>query len=209
MCDSLVFTLKGNYYMLGTGNRETDCNAEPNQLCENLTIQNQLNNIPITHIGDYAFRFRNRLKFIYIPNTIIFLGYDCFGYIYTLENVIFEERSNTSLVFDQGVFYRTNMTSIRLPNKILSEHDYVFSLSKIKNVIYCGMNNVYGSWFLEMSPPIIYVHPLYPYMNFANVTNLVFSKVCEVNVKCNCPSMNYPSCSFYRISILLNVIIIS
>lgn len=207
MCDNLVYTLKDTYYMLGTGELGKALNADPTKLCVNLRIPYSFNQIPITHVGDSAFTYHPRLKTIYFPSTIIYLGYDCFGYIPNLESATFEERNDTALTFGQGVFAKTKMKIIRLPSKIASSSWHVFMESKIEKVIYCGMAKINGVWFTGSSAPIIYVHPLYPYDSFANYSNLVFTDECGIFMKCFLPSARHVPISFFRLSIPLLVII--
>ena len=95
----------GTNYMLGTGVAGNNHNADPDNTCENLIIKYEIGNIPVTHVGVNAFTAHSCLRTVYIPNTIVYLGFDCFGYIPTLKTVIFEERYSTSLEFDQGVFF--------------------------------------------------------------------------------------------------------
>lgn len=193
--------------MLGTGIRGDKHNADPNLLCENLIIPYKKDGILIKQVGDSAFRYHTRLKTLYIPNTIEYLGYDCFGYIPSLESTIFEERSNTALIFGQGIFAGFNIKIVRLPSIILSVDPHVFGWSNIEKIIYCGMDFVNASWFSDIRPPLIYVHSLYPYDSFGRDSNLTFTNECGVYMKRVYYSMPHMSCLFIRIPFSMQLII--
>ncbi|EAX94757.1 hypothetical protein TVAG_346200 [Trichomonas vaginalis G3] len=187
------------YYMLGTGVTGDMHNADPDDTCENLIIKNEIGNIPVTCVGINAFTGHSCLKTVYIPNTIVYLGFDCFAYISTLKTVIFEERYNTSLEFDQGVFYQDTMNIIRFPSKISSSKYHVLSKSKIEKVIYCGMDKIDADWFEDISPPTVFVHYLYPYNKFANDPHLVRTQECGLYTKCLVHSIMYVPFPFFCI----------
>ena len=139
----LYYTITNNVVSIGTDDEEVPSNADPNFECSQfLAIPEQIENKNVEIISQSAFRFHTKLTKVIIPWTVKSIGWDAFAYIYTLKSVTFQENSQlTSLA--TGTFYCCHsLEFLRLPYSLQTLGSYSLSINGLKQLIYCGKNEM-------------------------------------------------------------------
>ncbi|EAY14954.1 hypothetical protein TVAG_396840 [Trichomonas vaginalis G3] len=84
-------------------------------------------------IQSSAFEYNTLLTSITIPASVEKIDKNAFSSCYRLSNVIFKEGSNL-ISLEYGVFWRTNIASFQIPEKVAYVNGYSFSTSTLKNL---------------------------------------------------------------------------
>ena len=97
-----------------------------------VVIPSTINDLPVTGIGDRAFRDCTNLTNVTIPNSVTSIGQEAFGGCYSLTNVAIP-KSVTSIGRD--AFYGcTGLTSVLIGNSVTSIADGTFEGTGLKSV---------------------------------------------------------------------------
>ena len=114
----ILYTIVNDFYCVGT-NELFDNNAGQNLLTEDVILPYTINNIPLTRVGNYSFRKNEKIRTIFIPNTIKVLGYDCFSHSH-LVSIQFDD-CHLLEILERGIFYSCHeIKNIQLPPSVHS-----------------------------------------------------------------------------------------
>ena len=123
--DSSVYevTADGYEYSVNSNNTVTITKYKGTEL--DIVIPSQIEGMPVTVIGNYAFAGLTKIKSVVIPEGIISLGYDAFGNCLNLQNVIIN--GSFSYVQPLTFFNCRSLISIDLPYGVTSIGEEAFS----------------------------------------------------------------------------------
>ncbi|MCM1505815.1 MAG: leucine-rich repeat protein [Ruminococcus flavefaciens] len=99
----------------------TDCDASATEVI----IPSEIDGLPVTNIGDYAFSCCNNLTSVIIPNGVTSIGHDSFSHCSNLISVTIPD-SVVSIV--GGTFgFCSSLTSITIPDSVTSIGGFTFN----------------------------------------------------------------------------------
>ncbi len=119
--EGLEYTLSndGTYYTVTGIGTATDTN---------IVIPSTYNNLPVTSIGDYAFRYCSSLTSITIPDSVIFIGNFAFHYsCSSLTSIIVDENNSNYKSIDGNLYNKDGSTLIQYA---IGKTDAMFVISK-------------------------------------------------------------------------------
>ena len=198
----LVFTLVSNSYMVG--NCTTDSNGISESV-EKVIIPNYWQGIPVTIIGDYAFRNNAKIKSIFIPSNIEKINFDAIAHMSNLASVIFAKNSSLKEV-GRGFLYNCPLLKkVVIPNSLMITGIYTFGRSNFDDIYYCGFNHLNQTKMFETSeaatsyPKRFHVPLNYGFTSVGKFSNLTRDKACERYINgASCVR----KCSSLRVSML-------
>ena len=99
---------------------------------EDVTIPSSYNNLPVTEIGEGAFAGENKIKNVYIPDSVVVIGNRAFDDCRNLENLRLPQYLE---VIPAGMTRNTSIKSIDIPNRVKRIESRAFCTSQIKDLI--------------------------------------------------------------------------
>ena len=85
---------------------------------ENIVIPSEYNGLPVTSIGDFAFRFCTSLTSVVIPDSVTSIGWCAFGYCTSLSSVVIPD--SVTSIGDSAFRDCTCLTSVVIPDSVTS-----------------------------------------------------------------------------------------
>ena len=139
--NGIVYTITDQYAIVG-GDSTKQNNAIADETAiyktKRIKLESHVNGYIVLKIGSQAFSNSN-IEYIWIPNTVEVLQFDCLAYIDTLKTVIFEKDSHLTTL-EQGVFHKSkNIEILSLPERIQSISQFALGGTNIKTLYYYGM----------------------------------------------------------------------
>mgnify|MGYP003752597829 CR=1 FL=1 len=104
-----------------------------NTYYEKIIIPNRVNDFSVTSISDDCFKSNKEIKYVFIPNSIAYLGKACFFRAFNLETVIFEKDSKITSIEPSTFSFNEsggNLKTIIIPKSVKKIGDYAFAHSK-------------------------------------------------------------------------------
>ena len=133
----ILYTIINEDYCVGTNESDSNNNGGSALSVTNVFLPYEINNIKLTLVGAYAFRYNQKIHSIFIPNTIKMLGYDCFAYS-SLESILFDDLSSLHCL-SRGVFYHChNIKTIQLPSSVSCLEIFCFSQTALEIITIPG-----------------------------------------------------------------------
>ena len=212
---SLKYSVSGDNLVLGTDESGVDSNANEAKNCSSeLFLPTKVDEITVVRIGSSAFRFHGRLRKVVVPRTIKSMGWDAFAYNYDLKDFSFQEGSELT-TFDHGIFFRcSSIRFLRLPFNLNSLGNYVFSFTKIKELVYCGTNEIKSDLIFSVSesndkyiPSRILVSSEYEFDHFGEATEVSKVLNCAIENKKLCKTIKQRMKCFSTFNLFLIVAI--
>lgn len=135
--DGLVFTLNSDNisYSL-TGYNGTN---------EKIYIPSTYNELPITSIGNSAFRYNEFITFVFIPDTIVLIDDYAFYSCFSLANVCISEKSKLKQIGYSSFLACYLLEKIYLPNTLIEIEKFAFYDSGLQNVVIPNSVTIIGS----------------------------------------------------------------
>ena len=125
---------KKSYYVSGIGTA-TD---------KDIIIADMYEGLPVTSIGDYAFRYRDSLMSIVIPDSVTSIGDGAFSGCSSLTSITIPD--SVTEIGHYAFEDCTSLTSIVIPDSVTSIGVYAFSYCT-GLTIYCEAASEPGGWF--------------------------------------------------------------
>lgn len=110
-------------------------------------IPSEIDGLPVTSIGDWAFEACNNLKSVEISDTVKYIGIGTFFDCVNLENAVISE--NITKIKDSTFCNCESLESIVIPNSVISIEEFAFDCCyNLKNIIIPeSVNNINDSAF--------------------------------------------------------------
>ena len=90
-----------------------------------VVFPSSVNGDPVTTISRGS--LGNTVISIYIPETIQVIGYDAFGGITSLKNIIFAENSQLAYIYSEAFYGCTGLISVEIPDSVIQIYNGAFS----------------------------------------------------------------------------------
>lgn len=147
--DILTFTIDG----AGETYTVTDCNSD---FSGNIEIPEEFKGLPVTGIGNDAFRDCTKVKSVIMPDSVTDVGASAFRNCAALEEIRISE--NVTKVLGATYFGCTNLLTVDLPDSIKRLDGYSFaSCTKLKSVgIPDSITNIIETSFLNCNEMVIF-----------------------------------------------------
>ena len=91
---------------------------------ENIVIPSEYNGLPVTSIGDFAFRFCTSFTSVVIPDSVTSIGWCAFGYCTSLSSVVIPD--SVTSIGDSAFSGCTSLSSVVIPDSVTSIGDSAF-----------------------------------------------------------------------------------
>ena len=170
--------------IVGT-NEEVNDNALINKNVENVIIPKFVGEYTTTIIATFAFRLNNKIKSLFIPNTIQEICFDAIAHMSSLTDVKFEQGSSLTKV-GRGFIYNTKVTHLIIPPTVTQIGLYGFGKGIFETITYCGISQLNEETLFDSTSPSIYLPPKELYVSrhylFASIgknQNLLISSYCD------------------------------
>ena len=180
----IIYTKAGDNYVVGTDQMNSNNNAvESGETLINVVLPCFIDNIVVTKLGNYAFRYNPSIQTFVISRTIKEIGYDAIAWISTLKKLSFEANSQIEKI-GQGFAHFIGIKTIIMPPTIKSIGDYIFGGTTLDDLIFCSyINNLPESFNGRNSyyyPKRVHVPKYFPYSKLGNYPrDLLFDGICE------------------------------
>ena len=114
-----------DYLILEDGTAEITRYTRYSGYEENLTIPAQLDNIPVTSIGDYVFKYCNELISVTIPDSVTSIGIETFLLCEYLTSITIP--NNVTSIGDYAFSDCYELISVTIPDSVTSIAEHAFS----------------------------------------------------------------------------------
>lgn len=105
-----------DYYRLTLNEDGASYTVSPgNHLPANVVIPGEVNELPVTKIGAYAFYDKDTITSIFIPKTVVVLDRWAISYNDGLTSIVFEEGSALERIENTGIAANYDLTTLTLP----------------------------------------------------------------------------------------------
>ena len=85
-------------------------------ICEQVSIPNKIDGVPVVRIGEYAFKGNPSLRSVDFPHSLVSIGYHAFSQCSALSSVVFP--STLTEIVDYAFFECRSLSSVVLPSSV-------------------------------------------------------------------------------------------
>ena len=89
-----------------------------------VVVPDEINDMPVTEIGSWAFFDKNDIISINLPDTVTSIGNNAFNLLINLQKINMPAELTT---IGSGAFCQTGLTEVKLPDKVTSIGSYAFA----------------------------------------------------------------------------------
>ena len=113
-------------YFVSSDNKVTITGLKPEVKTAYITIPDTLDSKPVSSIADSAFKGKNNIVSITIPNSVTSIGPSAFDQCASLISVTFSKNSQLTTIGSNAFRHCTSLTSIVIPDSVTSFGESVF-----------------------------------------------------------------------------------
>lgn len=126
------YQIDDNYYIQYSINNN-EITIERDSEGRDVVIPSEIDGYPVTKIADLAFKGCDKLRSIYIPDSVKYIGNNAFNHCTSLEEVRLP--NGITSIGESAFFYCRKLTEIDIPTSVTTIGDNAFNSTSLKEIV--------------------------------------------------------------------------